>query len=208
MICPSRGRPKQADALATSFYRTRSSDAVRLHFALDQDDESAKHYPLTQGRYASHGAVDAMNQAFFKHVLPTGARYVGALCDEQRFITPHWDERVLAELDAMKGGLVYPNDLINPGTMPACPFMSVAIPKALGYFANPLMTTNYYDNVWKDVAADLGRLRYLDDVVVQHLSMPHREDNSQAIAMDRRSYLYWSEVRRPAEVALAKAALG
>lgn len=186
---------------------TRSSDAVRLHFALDESDETFEKYPPGKGKYPSHGPVEALNFAFFRHVIPEGARYVGTICDEQRFITPHWDERVLGALDEMKGGLVFPNDLINPGTMPAAPFMSVAMMQAVGFLAYPLMTTNWYDNIWKDLGEGVGKMRYLDDVVVQHLSMPHKGDNSRAIARDRQRYFEWVEDHRDGMVAAAKAAL-
>lgn len=191
-----------------SFYDTQQSDKVQLHFALDDDDPTARKYPMGWAKYPSHNAVEALNAAFFRTVVPAKVPYVGAVCDEQRFITPGWDLKVLDALEEMGGGLVFPNDLINPGTMPACPIISTKICEAVEYFAHPAMTTNYYDNVWKDLGLGVEKMRYLDDVVVQHLSMPHSRDNSMDIAKDRDTYILWSRWFRPAEVAKARAALG
>ena len=207
VLCPTRGRPKAAHAVWESFMDTRTDDRVRLHFALDEDDPTYDKYPPGKAKYPSRGPVQALNLAFARHVVTENAKYVGTICDEQRFITVGWDRRILDALDEQGGGMVFPNDLINPGTMPAAPFMSVSMLRAVGYLAYPLCTTNYYDNVWKDLAEGVGKLKYLDDVIVQHLSMPHAKDDSRAIARDRQRYYEWVEDHRAADVAAAKAAL-
>lgn len=186
-----------------SFYDTQTTGRVSLRFALDADDPTLVQYPAEARAYDSHNATEALNLA----AKGLNARYLGAICDEQRFITKGWDERILAALDEMGGGVVYPNDLINPGTMPAACFISNAIVKAVGYFAFPGLRVNYYDNIWKDLGEGVGKLKYLDDVAVQHLSMPHKEDNSLAIARDRESYILWARWQRQEDVAKAKAAL-
>jgi len=143
IICASRGRAGAAQALFDSFMETRSSDRVHLRFALDMGDPSGPNYPPGWKSYPSHGITEAINLAA-KDVTTT---YIGTLCDEQRFITKGWDDILLGALDEMGGGVVYPNDLINPGTMPAFALMSTAIVKALGWFAMPGLRYNYFDNV-------------------------------------------------------------
>lgn len=207
VICPSRERPRQAKMLFESFMDTRTSDNVRLHFALDETDTTADRYPPGWKRYNSRSAPEALNKAFFGNADIFNGKYVSALCDEQRFITQGWDELVLAALDEQGGGMVFPNDLINPGTMPANPYISSVIPLAVGYFAYPECHVNYYDNVWKALGEGVGKIRYLPDVVVQHLSMPHKVDNSEAIADDRKAYQRWVRDQRDSDVAKAKAAL-
>jgi len=54
----------------------------------------------------------------------------------------------------------------------------------------------------------LGKLRYFDEVYVQHLSQPQSFDNSAGIALDRQDYLRWTQSQRQVDVAKAKAALG
>lgn len=205
VIVPSRGRPNEAAMVAQSFYETKTTGRVMLRFALDADDPTAPQYPKEARCYDSHSPTEALNRAALSEAV--NHRYVGAICDEQRFITTGWDEAILDALDEMGGGVVYPNDLINPGTMPAAVFMSTAIVKAIGWFAFPHLRVNYYDNCWKDLGEGVGKLRYLDDVAIQHLSMPHKEDNALAIARDRETYIHWARWQRQEDVAKAKAAL-
>lgn len=182
---------------------TRVTERVHLRFACDDNDPTVKDYPPGWHRYPSRGLTQAIN-AGASDVKTT---YIGSLCDEQRFLTQGWDQIVLDTLDEMGGGVVYPNDLINPGSMPACVFMSTAIVKAVGYFAMPLFRYNYFDNVWKDLGEGLGKIRYLPKVYVQHLSMPQSFDNSAGIALDRRDYFQWTLNQRAKDVEKARLAL-
>jgi len=205
VIVASRGRPKEAEMVRQSFYDTKTTGRVMLRFALDADDPTSSQYPKEARCFASHSITEALNLAFKNEA--SMHRYVGSICDEQRFITKGWDEAILDALDEMRGGVVYPNDLINPGTMPAMVAMSSAICRGVGYFAAPFLRVNYFDNVWKSLGEGVGRLRYLDDVAVQHLSMPHSEDNSLAIARDRETYIHWARWQMKEDVAKARAAL-
>lgn len=204
IICSSRNRPQAAKYLFDSFMDTRETERVHLRFAMDDNDESYKHYPPGTRRYPSRSLTQAINLA----AQDVKTTYIGSLCDEQRFLTPGWDTIVLDTLDEMGGGVVYPNDLINPGSMPACVFMSTAIVMAVGYFALPGLRYNYFDNVHKDFGEQLGRIKYLPEVYVQHLSMPQSFDNSKEIAMDRHDYFQWVQTRRAGDVSKAKTALG
>ena len=63
VVCPSRGRPRQAQALFDSFMATRATTDVHLHFALDSGDETVSQYPPGWHTYPSHSAVEALNEA-------------------------------------------------------------------------------------------------------------------------------------------------
>ena len=47
--------------------------------------------------------------------------------------------------------------------------MDARIPATLGYMAPPTLRHLYVDNVWLDWGRGLGMLRYLHDVVIEHL---------------------------------------
>lgn len=204
IVCASRGRPEAAHALLKSFLATQSSGRVEMRFAVDDTDPKAAEYPP--------GVTWILPSSSVTTAINLGAervhtRYIGSLCDEQRFITNGWDAILLGALDEMGGGVVFPNDLINPGTMPACVLMSTAIVKAIGYFALPGLRYNYFDNVWKDLGLGLGKLRYFEDVAVQHLSQPQSFDNSPGIALDRADYFRWAQTQRAVDVGKARVAL-
>lgn len=209
VICPSRGRPRQAQAVFESFMDTRTTDAA-IRFALDEDDSSATQYPPCWKRYPSHSAVEALNCA----VEEVTTAYVGFCGDDNRFITKGWDATIIKALEEQGGGVVYPNDLVIPGSLPSTVFLSTAICRAVGYFALPGLRINYFDNVWQDLGRGLNKYRYLPEVAIQHLTLPHwwatkeqGERHEAQVLVDRQHYLDWTQTQRQADVALASLAL-
>lgn len=210
VICPSRERPKVAGMVRDSFLATKTTDRAKLLFAIDASDPTISEYPKEARAFDSHSAPEAMNLA----VKGVQSTYVGFIGDDNRFITKGWDEKVLAALDEMGGGVVYANDLVIPGSLPTVCFMSTAICRAVGYFALPSLKINYFDNVFRDLGEGVGHIRYLDDVVVQHLTLPHwwatqeqGERHEAQVVRDRDTYAYWVKWQRAEDVAKAKAAL-
>lgn len=211
VVCPSRGKPKKAQAVFESFMDTRRTERASLLFAIDADDDTGSAYPPFTRRYPSHSAVEALNCAL-KDVT---SDYIGFIGDDNRFVCDGWDEAVLAALDEQGGGVVYPNDLVIPGSLPSVCFMSTAICKAVGYFALPALKINYFDNVWKDLGEGVGKYKYLPDVAVQHLSLPHwwatkeqGERHEREVLKDRARYACWLQTQAAEDIAKAKAALG
>lgn len=209
VICPSRGRPRQAQAVFESFMDTRKTDAA-IRFALDADDPSTSQYPPCWKSYPSHSAVEALNFA----AQDVTSEYIAFVGDDNRFITPGWDTEIIAALDEMSGGVVYPNDLVIPGSLPSTVFMSTAICRAVGYFALPVLKINYWDNCWADLGKGIGKLKYLPDVAIQHLSLPHwwatpeqGERHEAQVLVDRQNYLEWFKTQRKVDVEKAKSAL-
>jgi hypothetical protein len=196
--------------LAASFYETKTTDRVSLRFAVDASDPKLTKYPKEARAFDSHSAVEAMNFA----AAQATAMYIGFLGDDNRFVTQGWDAIVLAALDEMGGGVVYPNDLINPGSLPSVVFMSRAICEAVGYFALPSLKINYFDNVFRDLGEGVGKYKYLPDVAVQHLSMPHwwatpeqGERHETQVLRDRDTYALWAKWQRQEDIAKARLAL-
>lgn len=165
VICPSRNRPKAARQILDTFERTKRGKS-ELWFALDESDKSSREYPAGVLRVPSDSPVSAMNLAAGKIRADVYA-YVG---DDNRFITDGWDTQIAQALE--RPGIAYPNDLMDPGALPSVAFISAPIVRALGYMAPPDLRYLYFDNFWADLGHAIGRLTYLDDVVIQHLSLP------------------------------------
>jgi hypothetical protein len=53
--------------------------------------------------------------------------------------------------------------------MPTAVCMTSDIPATLGYFCPPGMTHLCLDLVWKDWGEGMGRITYLDDVIIEHM---------------------------------------
>jgi hypothetical protein len=83
--------------------------------------------------------------------------------------TEGWDEKVVAELKNMGSGFVYGNDKLQGEAIPTQIFVTADIPLALGYFTLPFLKHLYADNFWLDFGKGLDAIKYLPDVVIEHM---------------------------------------
>lgn len=168
MICPSRGRAHHIQELAACWKQTGAK--AHLIVAVDDDDPDLDPYlyldvdlrilsePRRLGPILNAVAVQAA----------TGAAAVGFLGDDHRPRTPGWDERLLAALEDGPG-VAYGNDLLQGVALPTAAVVSAEVVRGLGYMAPPGLAHLYLDDFWKRLGTDLGRLRYLPEVVIEHL---------------------------------------
>lgn len=184
VLVPSRGRPKNVWDLESTFRGTASYPSRHLLTACidDDDPEKAEYYKLISGQgtlSVSTGQGRTMNEAL-NWLLPGEAEnwpIIGFVGDDHRFRTDGWDVRISKELTAMGTGIVYGNDLFQGQNLPTAVFMTSDIIVALGYIAPPCLDHFYLDNYWRDLGIAIDGLRYLDDVIIEHM---HPEANKAA----------------------------
>lgn len=201
MIVPSRGRPGAADAVRASFLKT-SQAKTSLVFALDDSDERKSDYPPIRFTSPSDSTVSAMNNAAGYYAQKF--RYVGFAGDDCRFITPGWDRLMVEKADQMGGGIVYPNDLMDPGALPSIFIVSSSVVKALGFMAPPPLKAIFFDNFWLEVGRGINRIQYMDDVVVQHISLPNPNAKPNN---DPQVWTLWRAQRLKGDIETARQAL-
>lgn len=179
IFCPTRGRPQNARELQDIFYNTSTADS-ELIFIVDHDDPSLSeymdlerdvfqfyHWCITES--TRRGMTQGLNRAFDSYSLVLG-RAVGFFGDDHRPRTVGWDSAYLAAIEAMGGtGMVYGNDLLQGERLPTQIVMSTSIPMALGRMVPDELQHLYVDDYWLALGRQLGRIRYLDDVVIEHL---------------------------------------
>jgi hypothetical protein len=172
VIVPSRGRPKRAANMVASVRQT-ASKPVRIVVAVDPDDPFLDEYRrkvretlvLPERRYYS-GALNIVASEVWDD-----EDILGAFGDDVLFRTKGWDDLVRESLATP--GIAFPNDLAHGSGWPTAVWMSSSIARALGWLAYPGVTHQYVDNVWKVVGEDLGVLRYLPDVVCEHMHVAY-----------------------------------
>lgn len=194
VIVPSRGRPYNSDEVLNSFLKTREGDS-RILFALDNDDSTAASYvggELAARRFDSDSVVSALNSAAIQEYAKY--RYIGYIGDDNRFITPGWDVKIINALDDQGGGLVYTNDLMDPGALPTVVFMDSRIVRKLGYMAPPPLRSILFDNFWLHLGKGIGKIKYLPDVVIQHISLPPVKADPEG---DKKDYDVWNGIVVP-----------
>jgi hypothetical protein len=174
VIVPSRGRPAAAAELAAAFAEARSS--ARLVFAVDEDDpaknaylDALTAYPATTVHFgpAPSTMVRALNVTAALYANEAFA--IGFMGDDHRPRTLGWDQAYLDALRDLGTGIVYGDDLLQGERIPTQVAMTADIVRALGHMAPPTLTHLYVDNYWRDLGSAAGCLRYLPDVVVEHL---------------------------------------
>jgi hypothetical protein len=221
VIVPTRGRPEAAAALAEAFRETCAADTT-LVLALDEDDERLPGYRgvvqtaqirVGEVTRANRSMVEALNRAVAEvlhpdAVSPTFA--VGFMGDDHRPRTRGWDERYLAALREMGTGIVYGDDLLRGVNLPTQCAMTADVVRTLGWMCPPELTHMYVDNFWRDLGHAAGCLRYLPDVVVEHLhpsagkaawDAGHlRVNHPSMYDRDEAAYTAYSRSRMPADV--------
>lgn len=172
MFVPSRGRPQNAIDLVAAVRDTSLARTMVL-FVIDGDDPSRADYhdaglDMTVVPAGRDGMVVALNEAVNAHTHGDDTA-VGFMGDDHRPRTVGWDAAYLAALNELGSGLVFGNDLVHGAAIPTQIAMTSDIPRALGFMAPGVLRHLYVDNFWRQLGDDLNRIRYLPDVVVEHM---------------------------------------
>jgi hypothetical protein len=212
VLVPSRGRPANARRLLNAFSSTcTEGDDVGMMLCTDRDDPTLPDYPagLVHGDHPT--MIEKLNAAAMLTLDMDPPTYLGFMGDDHLPRTEGWDARVVEALDGLPGpGIVYCDDLFQHEAMPTAVFMHAAIVEALGWMALPTLGHLYCDNAWLDLGHALGNVRYLGDVVIEHLhpsagtaendDQYDRVNSAERYHEDRAAWLEWREHQLPADV--------
>lgn len=177
VIVPTRGRPANAARLAQAFRDTDALNAVPI-FVIDRGDPAHDAYqhlvdtqeiPRLVAMPGEGGTGMTRPLNYLARRFATLYEAVGFMGDDHLPRTGGWDGRVLDALDSLEPRIVYGNDLLQGAALPTAVFMQSRMIQALGWMAPPVLRHLYVDNFWKELGEALVGLRYLDDVVIEHL---------------------------------------
>lgn len=177
VIVPTRGRPGNAARLTEAFRATHALDALPV-FVADWDDPELPAYRrlldeekiprlIVLDNGTGRGMTRALNYAASRYAEMYEA--VGFMGDDHLPRTANWDSRVMEELDSLEPRIVYGNDLFQGAALPTAVFMQSRMVHALGFMAPQVLRHLYVDNYWKELGERTGSLRYLPDVVIEHI---------------------------------------
>ena len=219
VLCPTRGRPDQAAEMVRSFRETVHLFATTLVLVVDRDDpqldaylkvppqftEAAGGMPLRPTDPPVVMILEPSETGNLTRATNTAARRVwdddciiGHVGDDHRFRTPGWD--VAIEEALREPGVAYADDGYWHEALCTSWFVSSSIPRTLGYLALPTAQHYAIDDVWLQVGRELGRLRYLPDVFIEHPS-PKLRVKGPSKRADREALDVWRRDRMAAEVA-------
>lgn len=225
VIVPSRGRPHSVAGLVAAFADTVRGD-TRLRIAVDFDDPDLGRYRdavalaadprVTVTRVVGGYMSSALNEAATAAVGDPDVDAVGFMGDDHRPRTVGWDTTYLSEIEGMGGvGIVYGDDGLQREALPTQCAMSANIVRALGWMCPPVLRHLWIDNFWLDLGRAAGCLRYLPDVVVEHMHPYNgkaemddgyvRVNSNEMIDADRSSYAQYVDACMDRDVAKVRA---
>lgn len=186
-LCPSRGRPRQAAETLASFNATLRDKGSRLVFVVDADDPTLADYPPGSHVVPPTGCMgDALRSAMVPEVLKD-ATAVGMIGDDNRFRTRGWDV-VFDEALTERIGVVYGDDGFQHARLPTSWWVSRPLVDVFGLAPAGLQHL-YMDNWWKSLGEGAGCLRYIPEVVIEHLH-PHVTEGANWLHTDKADATY------------------
>lgn len=214
VLCPTRGRPREAVEMWRSLVDTAELPTTQLVLVIDHDDPTMAEYkaaiaaathrygwdtdlPFIVGLAPEHtgNLVRATNSAAAK--FWDRDIIIGHVGDDHRFRTPGWDRKVTHAL--AEPGIAYGDDGYWGDKVATSVFMSAVIPRTLGWYALPACQHNGWDNATVDLGHHAGVLHYLPDVLIEHPHPDLRRNSDdpgyrrarELQEADRRAYLRW-----------------
>lgn len=229
VVIPSRGRPRRAHEAVEALRRHAVLVGTSVVLAVDEDDREWTTYQGLRwsGEYGPEVAVvtlragetgnlvRATNIAAMRIAHEDPDAIIGNLGDDHLVRTPGWDRLVTEALATP--GVAYGDDLLQGEILPTAPFISAAVVLALGYYALPDLDHMFIDNVWRDVGVQTGTLRYIPELVVEHVHPAAgkadwdagytRVNTEAAIDRDRRRYQSWRQHAMATDIGRVRDAL-
>lgn len=171
---PTKGRPANALRLQEAFFNTTVLNS-RIMFIMSDNDEKLDQYLAAELAESiivtpeKPGFVSPVNLGYLADRRNHYSYAVGFMGDDHLPRTVGWDEICVNALLEMKGGYVYGDDKFQGEAIPTSIIMSSEIPLSLGYITLPSLKHLYADNFWLDMGRAINRIKYLPNVVIEHL---------------------------------------
>jgi glycosyltransferase involved in cell wall biosynthesis len=175
VVVPSRGRPENAERLAQAFKDTNTE--ADLYVIIDNDDPKWNEYAKSE----NYKKLPADNKTGgCAKSLNTGAVYLLDITkfplydyfvfmgDDHIPRTQGWDKAFIQAL-GQSTGIVYGDDLLQGANLPTAFGMSRDLVNELRGMTFPGCVHLFFDNFVKQLGLDLEYLKYLPDVIIEHL---------------------------------------
>jgi hypothetical protein len=175
VVVPSRGRPENVERLAQAFKDTGAE--ADLYIVIDNDDpkwnEYAKseNYKKLPADNKTGGCAKSLNTGavllldITKYPLYDYFVFMG---DDHLPRTPGWDKAFIQALGT-NTGIVYGDDLLQGANLPTAYGMSRDLVNELRGMTFPGCVHLFFDNFVKQLGLDLEYLKYLPDVIIEHM---------------------------------------
>lgn len=183
VLVPSRSRPESVQRVVQAWHATGAfADNAQMRWVVDADDPGLGKYVEALADAAADGAaVTWLVMKEWEPLVPklniaavAAARFgeweaLGFAGDDHLPRTPGWAAVYLAALRELRTGIVYGNDGYQGARLPTQWAMTVDIVRELGMMVPAPVEHLYCDNAVMDVGVQAECLRYLPDVLIEHM---------------------------------------
>lgn len=221
VIVPSRGRPESVARVVQAWNETHAWNDARLVFVIDADDPRYAEYFEHHASPPELGAcvyittmdewkplVPKLNEA--ARLAAENFKYVAFMGDDHLPRTDGWTEAFISNLGDLKTGIVYGDDGYQGQRLPTHWAMTSDIVRSLGRMVPAPVDHLYCDNAIKVLGQGADCLRYLPDVLIEHMHPMAGKAESDAgyervnapvqYRKDELAYLRWIADGRAADV--------
>jgi hypothetical protein len=176
VLIPSLGRPSSVVPMCEAWTATGAFEHARMLWVLHADDPALPGYQAVMVPDDMHiiepghrGMGPAINAAGRALIDDETIFAIGVLNDDHLPRTEGWAEHMLAVLHDMGTGVTYGDDLLRGESLPTAWVMTADIARAIGRVVPSLVQHWYADNSIQDLATSAGILRYVPQVVIEHM---------------------------------------
>jgi len=180
VIVPSKGRPQSVKQFMEAFMDTKTDVRTRVAWAIDEDDPTFDDYLYELESYFEYEKFTVPSWMPMVPKLNLAASFyaetsdfIGFMGDDHRPRTLGWDSKYIeamnSQQDSYGSGMVYGDDLIWGSALPTQIAMTSNIVKKLEYMVHPSLSHMFCDDFWRDLGRKAHILKYLPDVIVEHV---------------------------------------
>ena len=218
VIVPSRGRPERLAIMIDACLDLAEMN-TRIAVGIDLDDPARWEYDALRAR-AQVFTGERQSLSGWTNMLARalGGSYgaIASFGDDHLARTPGWDRLLLEALATP--GIAYGDDKHQGERLPTAPVISSEIVEALGWMCEPSLRHFCVDTVLKDLGTATGCLRYVPEVVIEHMH-PHggkaqtdqtyldAGEHGEGWVRDWEAYGAWKRERMAADVAKVRPVL-
>ena len=216
LLCPTRGRPQQAERLIKSFLNTQKNENQLLFYVANDDERKEQYYELFKRYKIGFYKGPPMSTSFIWNFLANEAagEMVTLLGDDVVIKTKYWDE-IFVEANKTYNDKIYVLTMDDgrhdryaqkDGRM-RCdhPTVNKKWVQTLKYFVPPFFMHRYLDTYTRNLAIEINRFIEIKDVIFEHLKFETISDSTGKLSrswIDHDKYVYETLAKRYYEVDL------
>jgi hypothetical protein len=156
------------DRILESVTRSETSEFI---LSVDSDDSTDYSWAIDNSikmiRHPNRSMNEALNNAALTY--SNQFEFLTFMGDDHVARTNGWDTLLIESISDLSFGLAFGDDLIAGESLPTSVVLSSSLVLTLGYMTPPSLKHMYLDNFWLDLGRKTGRIRYVPNVIIEHM---------------------------------------